>query len=265
MREIVEDYNYRDADEFENRSIYQKAEKEETENKLKKCYRGTPLLLLLQIFVCVIILGALILFKTFGGAAYDNFKIWYLEKANESLIAGNNIEDYKEAISGLVSRNVDVSELPEELSRHAVVTCSLSSTPVALSSPLSPPLSNGIITSAFGNREDPFSGEKSVHYGIDIGADEGEQIFAVLPGVVKEVGENTSYGKYVLLDHGDDISSRYAHCSELIVKNGEEVKRGQCVALVGSTGYATGNHLHLEFLIGQEKYDPQPLLKGIYI
>ena len=105
------------------------------------------------------------------------------------------------------------------------------------------------VSSPFGDRIDPFSGEIAVHYAVDIAAPEGTPILAMADGLVSMANflENESdYGYYVMLEHGDGYETLYAHCARVAVVVGQEVKRGQIVAWVGSTGKSTGAHLHAE-------------------
>ncbi len=108
----------------------------------------------------------------------------------------------------------------------------------------------GVITSRFGEREDPFSKDNKMHKGTDIAGEYGKEILAAQDGVVSYVGyEENGYGNYVSIAHGDTLKTVYAHCSKVLVKKGETVKKGQKIALVGSTGASTGNHLHFEIRI----------------
>ena len=103
------------------------------------------------------------------------------------------------------------------------------------------------ISSHFGDREDPINGGAEYHKGLDIAMPQGTPIKAVLDGTVTISEENSpSYGKYIEITHSNTLKTRYAHCSELKVKNGDKVKQGDVIALVGSTGNSTGPHLHLE-------------------
>ncbi|MDR1408742.1 MAG: M23 family metallopeptidase [Oscillospiraceae bacterium] len=113
------------------------------------------------------------------------------------------------------------------------------------------PLSSGFsITSGFGYRKDPFTGETSYHSGIDVGAPEGTPILAAADGTVIVANSSDSwgggYGNYVKIQHNDTYSTTYAHCSHIAVTNGQTVKKGQVIAYVGTTGNSTGNHLHWE-------------------
>ena len=114
----------------------------------------------------------------------------------------------------------------------------------------------GVVTSPFGYRIHPIYGTRLFHNGVDIGADSGTPIVAALSGVVEEATYNESYGYYVILNHGKDFKTVYAHCSTLKVAVGEQVAQGETVALVGSTGVSTGPHLHFEVRRGEYKVNP---------
>jgi murein DD-endopeptidase MepM/ murein hydrolase activator NlpD len=100
--------------------------------------------------------------------------------------------------------------------------------------------------SGFGRRIDPFNGQWAMHEGIDFIADAGSPIVAAAGGVVIFAGFHPQYGYMVDIDHGNDLVTRYAHCSKLMVREGDLVQRGRKLAEVGSTGRSTGPHLHFE-------------------
>lgn len=112
--------------------------------------------------------------------------------------------------------------------------------------PTQHPIRGGDAGSRFGWRIDPFTGQKALHTGLDFQADTGTPILAAAGGVVVASEVHPQYGNMVEVDHGNDLITRYAHASKLLVKKGDLVKRGQQVALVGSTGRSTGPHLHFE-------------------
>ena len=100
--------------------------------------------------------------------------------------------------------------------------------------------------SGFGRRIDPFTGQLAMHEGIDFEVDKGTPVHAAAGGVVRFAGFHPQYGNLVEIDHGNDLSTRYAHLSKILVRTGEIVMRGAVIALSGSTGRATGPHLHFE-------------------
>lgn len=119
----------------------------------------------------------------------------------------------------------------------------------------------GTLTSGFGSRLSPTTGEPAFHYGLDIAADEGTPIAAFADGTVREVGES-DYGKYLIVDHADGFSTLYAHCSSISVGVGDEVQCGGEIALVGQTGNATGPHLHFELWKDGMALDPSDYLEA---
>lgn len=120
---------------------------------------------------------------------------------------------------------------------------------------------SGLVTSRFGWRCHPVSGEQDFHKGVDIAAAQGTPILAALPGVVEQTGYSESYGNFVVLRHSDNLRTTYNHCSEILVKEGEQLARGDRIALVGSTGISTGPHLHFEVEVKGLKADPLQALE----
>ncbi|OGS99482.1 MAG: peptidase M23 [Gallionellales bacterium RIFCSPLOWO2_12_FULL_59_22] len=108
------------------------------------------------------------------------------------------------------------------------------------------PVVEGFYSSNFGWRPDPFTGKNAMHEGVDFMVNAGTPILASAGGVVAYADLHPQYGNMVEVDHGNDIVTRYAHASRLLVKVGQVVRRGEKVAEVGSTGRSTGNHLHFE-------------------
>ena len=117
------------------------------------------------------------------------------------------------------------------------------------------PLS-GTMTSPFGWREDPNSGEECFHYGVDIAGEEGATVSCFADGTVGTVGESNILGNYVTVNHEGGFSTLYAHCSAITVSAGQSVRKGDEVARVGSTGNATGPHLHFEVHDGGQYLNP---------
>lgn len=108
------------------------------------------------------------------------------------------------------------------------------------------PITSGWYSSNFGWRIDPFTGKNAMHEGVDYMVPAGTAIFASAGGIVVYADTHPQYGNMVEIDHGNEVITRYAHASRLLVKVGQVVRRGQEIAKVGSTGRSTGNHLHFE-------------------
>jgi murein DD-endopeptidase MepM/ murein hydrolase activator NlpD len=119
---------------------------------------------------------------------------------------------------------------------------------------------HGWLSSTTGNRSDPFTGEKDYHPGLDISADKGDPVYSTANGKVVNASAAGNYGNLVIVDHGYGLETRYGHLSAFKVKVGQDVKRGDLLGLVGSTGRATGAHLHYEVRANGRILNPLQLL-----
>lgn len=115
---------------------------------------------------------------------------------------------------------------------------------------------HGEISSEYGNRTNPVTGEYLMHSGVDIAADSGTEIRAAYSGIVSEVGSNSVGGNYISLVHKDGSETLYCHCSKIIAEKGAVIRAGETIALVGSTGRSTGPHLHFELTVDGNTVDP---------
>lgn len=118
------------------------------------------------------------------------------------------------------------------------------------------------LTSPFGKRNDPFTGAVSCHYGIDMAAPTGTPIKAAMSGKVVFSGFSGLYGNYIIIDHLNGYQTLYGHMSKALAKTGQRVAQGEKIGLVGSTGQATGAHLHFTMYKKGKRIDPLPILKG---
>lgn len=116
---------------------------------------------------------------------------------------------------------------------------------------------NGVVTSEYGERIHPITGQRGFHTGIDLASPSGTPIKASKSGVVVYSGWQGGYGRVVIIDHGGGYRTLYAHCSKLLVSEGQKVARGETVSLVGSTGNSTGPHLHFEVRINNKHTNPR--------
>ncbi len=115
---------------------------------------------------------------------------------------------------------------------------------------------SGRVTSGFGERTDPIDGSRRRHHGVDIAAPAGSPIHSAKAGTVTFAGSRGGYGNVVIIDHGDGVETRYAHCLTLGVEIWQRVGAGEVVATVGSTGRSTGPHVHFEVRRGGVAIDP---------
>ena len=263
---------------------------EEDEEDFQPQQKKKPkkMLIFVQMLLCITVLVTVMLLKITGGNAYQSIREWYLSHAGDSIIAQESFNEFTRtwvqffsaspAEQGKQASSVPESSEPESsapassapssapssslpdissaVSGVAYTTSVSSKTPVFVSVFLDTPVKNGVITSGFGPRDG------GIHLGIDIAADADSRIVPAMPGKVVFSGENSSYGKYLLIDHGSNIETRYAHCEKLLVQKGDTVTYSQPIALVGSTGDSTGPHVHFELILSGICYDPQPLLKN---
>ncbi|WP_375397663.1 M23 family metallopeptidase [uncultured Sphingomonas sp.] len=130
-----------------------------------------------------------------------------------------------------------------------------------ISIPSVQPVVNVTFTSNFGVRTDPFTGTAAFHAGVDMPVKVGTPVYATADGIVEKAERSGGYGNLVEIDHGRGIETRYGHLSQILVVAGQRVKRGQLIALSGSTGRSTGPHLHYEVRIDGRAVNPVPFLQ----
>ena len=118
------------------------------------------------------------------------------------------------------------------------------------------PVKSGYMSSRYGWRTDPITGKKSMHTGLDFAGKSGSEIVAVASGVITWAGRDGAYGNTVEVSHGGDYVTRYAHAKEILVQPGDVVRKGDTIALMGSTGRATGSHVHYEVYKNGRSVDP---------
>ena len=158
-----------------------------------------------------------------------------------------------EALSGRVSRALEGGLSPNFLGDWATLADAPDMWPI-----------EGVVTSSFGEREDPFNGEGAFHAGIDISAPYGTPVRATADGNVLDESMGSGYGRQVILDHGHDVISVYGHLSASAVVAGQHVIRGQVIGYVGRSGRATGPHLHYEVRVHNVPVNPHKYLRLTY-
>lgn len=127
--------------------------------------------------------------------------------------------------------------------------------------PTTLPVKDALIGSVFGYRSDPFSGTKAIHEGIDFNAEVGTPVYAAAAGVVISADYHPEYGNMIDVDHGEGLTSRYAHLSKSLVQAGQILRRGEQIGNVGNTGRSTGSHLHFEVRMLGVAQNPAQFLK----
>ena len=134
--------------------------------------------------------------------------------------------------------------------------------PVKLTIPSRKPVEAFKLTSSYGFRSDPFRGRRARHKGIDMAGPIGTPIYATADGIVGRAQWVRGYGKYIEINHGNEIQTRYGHMSRLNVQPNARVKSGDLIGFMGSTGRSTGSHLHYEVRIAGEAVNPVPFMQS---
>ena len=172
-----------------------------------------------------------------------------VEDFSEEDVLSDELYEETDAIGGA---DLKKSEVP--------YNCSFA--PLKLTTPIISPVENGRYTSYFGFRVNPITEEYGFHTGLDIAAGKGTLIRAALSGTVEKVGEDSRAGKYIMLSHQKGLLTFYCHCSEILAEEGANIRQGETIALVGSTGMSTGPHLHFEIRKNNIRYDPLKVLQN---
>jgi murein DD-endopeptidase MepM/ murein hydrolase activator NlpD len=137
----------------------------------------------------------------------------------------------------------------------------VSAAPLArVSVPSRMPVEGFTLTSGYGMRNHPVLGGRRNHNGVDLAAPTGTPVYATADGLVSRAEYFGSYGNYIQIEHGGELETRYAHLSDYVVAAGEQVRKGQLIGFVGSTGRSTGPHLHYEVRVAGDAVDPRPYM-----
>ncbi|MDR3314748.1 MAG: M23 family metallopeptidase [Oscillospiraceae bacterium] len=250
--------------------------------------RGALLrVILTQVVVCALLLGGLLLAQKAMPHTYQHLHKAYTQVMQTDLSAREvwaaikgafgSLKDEIYVVAPAQDSNIDQpnTEAAQPTSRTAGAAggkdvaaafadrnCSI--LPLITTVPPVPPLQAGRLTSPFGLRTHPITGQRSVHTGMDIGAAMGEPIAAAFFGRVVKAGEDADYGNFILMEHEGGLQTLYGHCSVLLAEEGMVLRAGEIIALVGSTGVSTGPHLHFEVRLHGVRCNPEPLLRGVY-
>lgn len=250
---------------------------EMTKDEGKKVKDRLLCLVVTQSVVCVLLLAFSFALRLIGGDLYKWERGQYIAAFEDKTTVKEVVKQLSEAVSSSERSETETDEttveketqsdaydlMSEDDSSACIIDFSqvqtLSSVKMAKNNMIMP-LTKCRITSEYGYRVNPVSGVYRLHSGVDLGADSGEDIYAVLGGTVVRSDYASDYGNYVMIDHGDGLCTLYAHCSQRLVEVGDEVEQGDAIALVGSTGASTGPHLHFEVRVNNERINPLSLL-----
>lgn len=218
--------------------------KTKEENQKKK--GGFSSIYIFSFFLCAIILGGIYFLK-----ATESFCFLDVLDTLKTIFES----DFREEINMTVSSKVLSAENFSQKTKERT-PAKPSFSPYLLSSYPANPLNCGYLSSPFGKRENPFKGKEEIHRGIDIAAPFGSEVFSSFHGKVKSCGKNNADGNFILISNSPKVETLYCHLSEVLVSEGQTVKRGEVIGKVGSTGISTGSHLHFEIIIDGKSYDP---------
>lgn len=232
--------------------------------------------ILVQIILCVILVASLVVVKKLDKDTFNSTKQRITELADiniETSLVTKTIDNVKfnynyagNLFTDFINPNKDKSDgkggsnpvsIKDKLGMHEQLKppVNASFAPIMTSAKLLAPIS-GTITSGFGYRYHPITKKIDFHTGIDVAAQEGTNILSALPGKVIEIGQSNIYGNYIVIEHSKGFKTVYSHCSKIIASVGMQLKRGERIATVGSTGISTGPHLHFEIKINDTFVDP---------
>lgn len=242
-----------------------------TNGRSKKSNDMTTRLAVVQIVICLAAIGLLFAVKKLSPTSFESIRDGYLTIMSENMDSGEVWAKVKEAANfvfepaGVFSKDENTTQADDTLGKGSsqlnIESYKMSFSPYYTTAKACMPV-NGRISSPFGRREDPFTGEPSLHSGLDIAAAQGTPIAAAFYGTVTKVGEDSIAGKYIRLTHAGGLETFYCHCSQIVAPLNAVIRQGETVALVGETGMATGPHVHFEVRINGLKYDPARLTFG---
>lgn len=222
--------------------------------------------IMFQFVICAVIVAVLLIICRFGGASGGEMKellSFYLNHTSSSeeissvmsffggLFDGDGLAVFGSSVTDVVTQGnapKNDASMPSggkdlEIFEAAEKT---SFAPYKITDKMLSPIEKGRYTSYFGYRTNPITGKWSFHTGLDIAAPEGTKIRCALPGTVTRIDEDSRAGKYIFVTHSDGFQTFYCHCSEIVAEVGMKLNKGETIALVGSTGWSTGPHLHFE-------------------
>ncbi|MEG0979495.1 MAG: M23 family metallopeptidase [Oscillospiraceae bacterium] len=237
-----------------------------------------------QTVLCILLFVVLLIFSRIGGDSYTDFKQQLSTIMSNDMGIGGLKSAFQNAVDFVMAPsdqwkaqpekttqvdNTTTNVIPQksggtemgmgmlsEISENGKAPQNASFAPYTITAKITNPLPMGKISSSFGFRNDPITGKYGFHSGLDIAAKSGSRIAAAYSGKVMQTGKNSIAGNFVALEHGGGLVTFYCHCSEILAADGENIRAGETIAKVGSTGYSTGPHLHFEIRINGVKYNP---------
>lgn len=222
----------------------------------------------LQIFLSLLVLAGAFTLQFVDGERYDRLGRYYrsvmgragadaveVGAFGEPVPFPDLLRELEKTVMGQVVREEPSGEALGRGGQSPYVPENLYEGRVLVSAPARYPV-YGTVTSPFGPREHPVSGNWDFHTGLDIAAPTGADIYAAYPGRVAQVGRSEIYGNFLTMDHGGGLTTTYCHCSLILAREGQRLPAGARIAEVGSTGLVTGPHLHFEARVDGDLIQP---------
>lgn len=215
-------------------------------NGEKKRFNPELSIFILQVAVVFLIIIAVLAVKLINGNWFNFLKGFYIGRFTTDTTVNEVIDTENEDVINVNSVQVISTVKTGEVKNYK--------------NKLTVPLSEYTLTSGYGYRTDPIDVGIEFHKGVDLATDTGSDICAASAGTVELSQYSSSYGYYMIIDHGGGLKTLYAHCSELLKQVGETVNSGEVIAKVGSTGRSTGPHLHFEVRLNGNNLNPEWLI-----
>jgi len=228
-----------------------------THSRKKNENQKNPMMMVIvvQLVISLLISGLIFVISRNEGELHKGISEFYMGISETDLTPREIIDVFKKVAKATFAPIKD-AETGEGETNTTPTGEKANFSPVYLTIKLQNPIKNGKITSKFGYRISPITKKYSLHSGLDIASPENSEIYSVYDGVVLVADENDVRGKYIVIEHSDCIVTTYNHCNELLVESGDKVKKGDTIALVGSTGWSTGPHLHFEIKLNDKYINP---------
>lgn len=227
--------------------------------KNKSHFEGAVKLVFVQSSVCLILVLVALIFSLLAPKAYNGFKNLYVSATTQNDV---EFEDVKKLLSKIHNFIFATNKDTEKIGSGGADTGkNVSLNAYALTSKIAAP-TKGTVTSLFGPRIHPIFKTEGFHTGLDIANKAGTNITAAFSGTVYECGTSKAYGNYIIMRHSPSLYTFYGHCESLKAKEGMNIRKGEVIAFMGSTGYSTGPHLHFEIRIDGKSVNPAYALKG---
>ncbi len=236
-----------DNDFYERSSTSNKKREQKKQNVMTK-------VIVVQLVLSLVVSGIIFVVCKTESNLSKNIKLFYTEISKTDIVVSTIIDVFKNVAKQTFAPTIIEETASGETTEESGEKADFS--PVFLTVDITNPIEKGYISSYFGYRVSPITNKYSLHKGIDIPAEENTKIYTIYDGTVEIADYNSINGNYIVIKHSNTFKTTYNHCNKLFFKKGDKVKKGECIALVGATGYATGNHLHFELIINGKYINP---------